>query len=143
MMVSIGSPHPVTIQLRARWWGSPAWYVGAGNIHSMAVGANGELWLWGDSEWAQVDFCNGTGHWFDVSGSLNPWHVFPQLKTGLAGPVSFATGGEGDAMVEINDGTSRSFWGWGVNNYGQLGPPSLNSRGTAIGHEHIPRRLLP
>jgi alpha-tubulin suppressor-like RCC1 family protein len=108
--------------------------IGAGYTHSLAVDSTGTAWIWGDSDRGQ----GGTGMPCLSIDNYGVAKIFtPTRKGELAGPVTFVSGREDTSVVEIDDGTTRSFWGWGLNNYGQVGPMD-----PTLGHAHIPRQLL-
>lgn len=108
--------------------------IGAGFTHSLAVDSNGTAWIWGDSDSGQ----GGTGTPCGRSDMYGMYKIVtPVSKVELGGPVTFISGREDTSVVEIDDGTTRSFWGWGLNQYGQVGPVNPSTL-----HAHIPRQLL-
>ncbi|MBM7113773.1 RCC1 repeat-containing protein [Archangium primigenium] len=82
--------------------------VAAGQYHSLALGADGRVWSWGDNMFGQsgqgrIDTC--------VFGCL------PALVPDLSGVVAIAANGEYSLALKA-DG---SVWGWGVSSHAQLG----------------------
>lgn len=75
-----------------------------GNHHSMAIEANGTLWVWGDNYYGQL----GDGTFYD---SWSP------ITNGLEN-VAQASGGSRHSLALKEDGTVWA-WGWGVS--GELG----------------------
>lgn len=73
--------------------------------HSLAVGADGRVWSWGDNGFGQV----GDGTVTD--------RVSPVVVPGLDGVTSVAAG-SGHSLALRGDG---SVWAWGSNGSGQLG----------------------
>lgn len=80
--------------------------VSAGNNHSLALKSDGTVWSWGSNASGQL----GMG-----SGSLS---TTPVQVNGLTGTVKQVSAGRNFSLAVTNDGKA---WGWGVNDYGQLG----------------------
>jgi alpha-tubulin suppressor-like RCC1 family protein len=76
----------------------------AGNAHSLALKANGELWAWGDDSFGQIG--NGSG----ITDALSP----AQILTGVAAIAA----GYRHNVIAKSDGT---VWAWGSRTYGRLG----------------------
>jgi alpha-tubulin suppressor-like RCC1 family protein len=116
-------------------------HISAGYTHSLAVDASGTTWIWGDSDFAQGGMgtdCTGISYPHKPNVKI----VTPLSRTDLPGPVTFISGGgEDTSVIEIDDGTTRTFWGWGLNNYNQVGPTIIYGPYHG-GHVHTPRQLL-
>ncbi|WP_395847386.1 hypothetical protein [Cystobacter fuscus] len=92
-----------------------AWDAAAGNklathqAHSLAVGADGALWSWGD---------NRSGQLGDGTGNARPTPIrVPGLQD-----VEAVANGDLHSLALRRDGT---VWTWGDNQYGQLGMGEL------------------
>jgi len=83
--------------------------VAAGNIHSLALRADGTVWSWGYNGFGQLG--NGT-----TSNSLLPVEV-----QGLSGAMAVAAGLNNSYAL----GTDGTVWAWGDNTYGQLGTGAM------------------
>jgi alpha-tubulin suppressor-like RCC1 family protein len=91
--------------------------VSTGDRHTVALKANGSLWAWG---W------NGTGQLADGTTTNRTTPV--QVGADNDWAVVSASGGY-HTMALKSDG---SLWGWGQNNYGQLGDGSTTNRRTPV-----------
>ncbi|XP_058461003.1 probable E3 ubiquitin-protein ligase HERC4 isoform X2 [Malaya genurostris] len=89
--------------------------VAAGQMHSLALTNNGELYAWGANGHGQLGL-----------GTTNEKILVPTLVKSLAGiPIAFiACGGYHSFAVS----KSGAIFGWGKNTFGQLGLNDLNSR---------------
>jgi alpha-tubulin suppressor-like RCC1 family protein len=85
--------------------------VGAGDLHSLAVGQFGTVFGWGYDEYGQV----GDGTTIEAQPN-------PQLVVGLTGIVSVAGGLNHSLALRAN---GRA-WGWGSDLHGQLGDGVAN-----------------
>ena len=91
----------------------------AGNMHSLALCADGTLATWGDNHHGQL----GTG---GTTQSLLP--VAADLS-GLAAPPAGLAAGSNHGLVRFTDG---SIAGWGDNAKGQLGDGAVTQRTVAV-----------
>lgn len=85
--------------------------------HSLGITSDGKLWAWGWNSSGQLG--DGTNNDKNVPtriGSATNW-------------VSISAGGGGFSVGLTADG---KLWGWGTNNYGQLGDGTTNSRNTPV-----------
>ncbi|MFC7671322.1 RCC1 domain-containing protein [Hymenobacter humi] len=89
--------------------------VAAGWLHSVAVRTDGTLWAWGANYVGQV----GAG----FGGSNSTFYAPVQL--GTATTWQSVSAGRDHSLAVRTDGT---LWGWGNNNYGQLGPAPFSPR---------------
>ena len=91
--------------------------IGGGNNHSNAIDKNGRAWSWG---------ANFSGQLGDNSSTskITPISVLGAVKT-------FCQIATGQQHVIVIDKNGRS-WGWGQNNYGQLGDNSTTNRSTPV-----------
>ena len=81
--------------------------MGAGGSDGYAVRSDGTVWAWGnDNSFGQLG--NGT-----LTKSISPAPV-----PGLTGVVQLSAGSTFEVLVLKSDGT---VWGWGVNQFGDLG----------------------
>ena len=80
----------------------------AGLGHSLALKADGTVWVWGGNSDGQL----GTG-------DINP--AFHPLQLGLTNMIAIG-GGDQHSMALKSDGT---LWGWGQNGAGQLGDGTI------------------
>lgn len=86
--------------------------VSCGNVHTLALRNNGDLWAWGANEEGQI----GNGGASDsVGGTDSPCQAEPVLV--LDGVTAIAAGAFHSLAIR-EDG---SLWGWGMNAMGQLG----------------------
>ena len=83
--------------------------VAGGDVHSLALKADGTVWAWGDNTLGQLG--NGTL----VSSNV-------PLQVNLIGPAIAIEGGGDHSMALLEDGT---VWTWGYNSNGQLGNGSI------------------
>ena len=86
--------------------------IGSGLHHSIAMGADGGVWLWGSNSYGQI----GDGTTTD--------RYYPTVPSGL-GEVQDVVGGYNHTVALGADGT---VWSWGRNEYGQLGDGSASAR---------------
>jgi uncharacterized repeat protein (TIGR01451 family) len=93
--------------------------VAAGNSHSLAVATNGDVWAWGNGFSGQLGIGNLTGH---------PFVTAPVKVNGISG-VRVVAAGIRHTLALKHDGT---LWGWGTNEFGQLGVPSPGDHSTPI-----------
>jgi len=85
--------------------------IAAGNDHSIALDASGEMWVWGHNNFGQL----GNGSAIDST--------VPIPLTGLAPPgVKAISAGIGHSLALDARG---QVWSWGLNNRGQLGRTAL------------------
>lgn len=80
--------------------------VSAGSTHSLAIKVNGTLWSWGNGQFGQL----GNG----IFNSATP----NVTQIGNATDWSSVSAGYGFSLALKTNGT---LWGWGFNNFGQLG----------------------
>jgi alpha-tubulin suppressor-like RCC1 family protein len=100
------TPVPVETQSGAQSTGmTKVLAIGAGNLHSFAVRADGSLWGFGSNSSNQL------------TNGVTPFTEFAQLIPGIAGVVS-ATGGSGHSVAVTAAG---ELYGWGLNANGQVG----------------------
>ena len=85
----------------------------AGGSHTLAVGADGSLWAWGNNAFGQL----GNG----VPGTANNRRI--PTRIGAAGNWT-AVSAAGSHTLAI--GTDGSLWAWGLNAWGELGIPGGN-----------------
>jgi alpha-tubulin suppressor-like RCC1 family protein len=99
--------------------------IGAGYDHSLAVGANGTVYAWGDNLYGQVGLPGGYADEFRTS---------PVQEPGLTGIVA-VTGGWVDSFAL---GANGHYWGWGVDGSGELGDGVANFevQGPTLGLAH-------
>jgi alpha-tubulin suppressor-like RCC1 family protein len=90
----------------------------AGNSHTCAVGASGEVKCWGDNGWGQL----GDGTNRRNSG-------IPVNVIGLTGGVSAISAGESHTCALTASGGVKC---WGANNSGQLGDGTNQNRSTPV-----------
>ncbi len=83
--------------------------VAGGDVHSLALKADGTVWAWGDNTLGQLG--NGT-----VVSSNVP------IQVNLLSPAIAIEGGGDHSMALLEDGT---VWTWGYNSNGQLGNGSI------------------
>jgi alpha-tubulin suppressor-like RCC1 family protein len=106
------APVPVATNLARSWVA-----VSSGGSHTLALASDGTLWSWGANDSGQL----GNG------APTTYFAPFP-LVTNLPQAWSAISGGEAHTLALATNGT---LWGWGHNDYGQLGD------GTSMG------RLVP
>lgn len=104
-------PTPTKVGTQANWV-----FVAAGNQHSLAINANGELWGWGANFWGQLGDGTNVQKTSPVRiGTANNW-VYAYAGTG----ASFAI----NALGEL--------WAWGNNTKGLLGLGDTAQRLTPV-----------
>ena len=91
----------------------------AGSYHSMTLGSDGKLYLWGGNSYGQVG--DGTTINRKVPVALN----FPP------GVTSFSSFSDGYAH-SIALGNDGNVYNWGFNGYGELGDGTTNSQSTPL-----------
>ncbi|MDR0695951.1 MAG: hypothetical protein LBF68_00190 [Christensenellaceae bacterium] len=79
--------------------------VSAGNRHSLAIDADGNLWAWGSNAYGQIG--DGT-----TTTRYAPVNVLPRKE------IVAVSAGESHSMAIDSDG---NLWTWGYNSHGQLG----------------------
>ena len=108
--------------------------VSAGQHHSLALRATGDLWTWGDNEYGQLGLGpNATPTYVNNTTSPPVTSAFadPQQVTLISDVIGMAAGFH-HTIVVTGDGR---VWTWGRNNYGQLG---LGSTDDAAGGHPTP-----
>ena len=96
-------------------------FIAAGNKHSMAVTASGDVFTWGRGKEGQLG----------LGGSENKSE--PQIVSSLQGrAVVFAAGGECMSAVIVEDG---SLYTWGAGDLGKLGQGSISA------NQRLPRMV--
>ena len=138
--VTAGFNHTIAVDFRGKVWGwgynnfgqityltyltpvlislSPTSFISAGQQHSLGLKKNGQIWSWG----------------YNTVGQLGNNSVLP-----AATPL-FIFGGPSKTFCKITGGFSHSIsldylgktWGWGYNNYGQLGINSTVCKSTPV-----------
>ncbi|TQF14393.1 hypothetical protein FJV41_19030 [Myxococcus llanfairpwllgwyngyllgogerychwyrndrobwllllantysiliogogogochensis] len=81
--------------------------IAAGINHAMALDADGGVWAWGQNTFGQV----GTG-------ATSATVLSPVLVTGIPRATAVAAGSGHSLIVDAQFG---NVWGWGQNNFGQVG----------------------
>jgi alpha-tubulin suppressor-like RCC1 family protein len=79
----------------------------AGAGHALGIKSDGGLWAWGRNDWSQLGLAVG-----DQNDRNRPTRV------GSDSDWAFVRAGDVHTMAIKDDG---SLWGWGRNNYGQIG----------------------
>lgn len=110
--VGIGLPSnfvatPTRVGLQSNWV-----FVSAGNQHSLAINANGELWGWGANFWGQL-------------GDNTTIDRYVPIRIGAATNWIYAAAGTG-ASFAIN--ANGELWSWGDNTKGLLGVGDTTNR---------------
>lgn len=82
--------------------------VGQGRATTYAVGADGQLYSWGNNQSGQLG----------IGSADNKKHSLPAVVTGMTDVIA-VTGGEAISLALKSDGT---VWAWGNDDYGQSGP---------------------
>ena len=85
--------------------------ISTGDAFSLALKSDGTVWGWGSHLYSEL----GVGRWTSVP------YTSPVQVLNLGGVVAIAAG-DRHALAIRSDGT---VWGWGSNQYGQLGPAGL------------------
>jgi alpha-tubulin suppressor-like RCC1 family protein len=85
----------------------------AGDGHSLALKRDGTVWAWGSNDSGQLG--DGT-----MTDSLVPKKISP---SSLSGVIAIAATTSHNLALK-SDGT---VWGWGHNNYGELGDGTFNT----------------
>jgi alpha-tubulin suppressor-like RCC1 family protein len=93
--------------------------ISAGYRHSLALMSDGTVWAWGSNENGQL----GIG--YSYGGSCYPVRVNGPEGVGVLSGVQAISAGYHHSLALMSDGT---VYGWGANDYGQLGTNST--------HEH-------
>jgi alpha-tubulin suppressor-like RCC1 family protein len=101
--------------------------VAAGASHSLALASTGDLYAWGTNGMGQL----GVGRL--IVRSVSPIKL--AQPPGITRWMRLAAGAN-HSLALADDG---ALFGWGANNYGQVGPYSLSSMNG--GREFIPRRV--
>lgn len=103
--------------------------IAAGNAHSLALTADGNVYAWGHTAFGQCGF-------YDING---PYGLSsPTLVSGVSNVVAIAAG-QGHSLALEADG---SVWGWGRNDYGQLGRGTVTPLNNLfIGGEPVPAQV--
>jgi alpha-tubulin suppressor-like RCC1 family protein len=98
---------------------------GLHNYSTLGLKADGEVWAWGDNTYGQL----GTGN----TTSTN----LPIQVTSLSNIVAVAMGGDMGAVYTATGhsmalGADGTVWGWGRNNFGQIGDGTTTDRTTPV-----------
>jgi alpha-tubulin suppressor-like RCC1 family protein len=94
--------------------------IATGWEHSLALKGDGTVWAWGDNAFGQLG-----------DGTTVDRHT-PVQVLGLSGVTAIAAG-EGFSIALQRDGAAGGLvWGWGRNQYGQLGDGSTLDRPVAV-----------
>ena len=93
--------------------------IAAGGNHSMAIKADGTMWLWGDSEYGQLG--NNTNNYTTRKSS--------PVQIGALTTWSSVGGGSSHTMAIKTDGT---MWSWGYNVQGELGSNTVVNRSSPV-----------
>ncbi|ACL06695.1 regulator of chromosome condensation RCC1 [Desulfatibacillum aliphaticivorans] len=91
--------------------------VAAGERHSLALTAKGEVWTWGDNSKGQL----GDGFFYERRSPVKVRHI---RTNPLENIVGAACGGK-HSLAVASDGT---VWAWGSNSDGQIGDGTLKNR---------------
>jgi hypothetical protein len=91
--------------------------IASGHLHSLALRTDGTVWAWGDG------FYGGLGNGTVLTRASTPVQV-----SGLS-EVTAIAGGFSYGLAVRTDGT---VWGWGLNNYGQLGNGTTTNTSTPV-----------
>ena len=94
---------PIQIGISADWK-----QVAAGAYHTMAIKSDGTLWGWGRNYDGQLGV--GTSGMYDIKST--------PVQMGISTDWKQVRAGKSHTIAIKNDGT---LWGWGRNDYGQLG----------------------
>jgi len=94
--------------------------VAAGLRHSLALKADGTVWVWGQGYYGALGLGNQN----------NQSRAVP--VPGLSGVTAIAAGGFHSLAVQTNGSTSGVLWGWGHNNAGQLADGTTATRYSPI-----------
>jgi alpha-tubulin suppressor-like RCC1 family protein len=92
--------------------------IAAGGLHSLVVKADGSAWAWGNNWYGQVG--DGT--------LIN--RTTPTAVTGLAGVSLVAVAGGTNHSLAL--GADGFVYGWGTNDYGQVGDGTVTNRSTPV-----------
>ena len=110
------SSQPVQVMTSTNTALSNVVAVAGGNLHTVALRADGTVWAWGDNSYGQLG--NGT-----TSNSSQPVQVMTSTNTALSNVVAVAAGSYHTVALRA-DGT---VWAWGYNSQGQLGDGATNN----------------
>jgi len=102
----------------------------AGSMHSMAIDANGQLWVWGSNEYGQL----GDSSIVDRNWPFLLGDSFIEISAGNLAIEDYNIffsylAFNGFSMAIKTDGT---LWSWGNNEYGQLGDGTYENRNTPM-----------
>jgi alpha-tubulin suppressor-like RCC1 family protein len=95
--------------------------VAAGDLHNLAISADGSVWVWGSNQYGQL----GTGSITSTGCDCIDAPVRSLLPAGI---LAVAGGGQ-HSLALVNDGTVMAF---GHNQYGQLGDGSTTIRPSPV-----------
>jgi alpha-tubulin suppressor-like RCC1 family protein len=90
-------------------------FIAAGAEHALAIKSDGTAWAWGRNNQGQLG--NGGG------GNPNSKSAVPVQVASLT-DVEVVAGGHAHSLARIAAG---SRWGWGLNNFGQLGDATISN----------------
>jgi alpha-tubulin suppressor-like RCC1 family protein len=93
--------------------------IAAGGAHSLALKQDGSLWAWGDNSHGQL------GNTQNTTGGLAS--ARPVSITAITGKIVAIAAGGSHSLALTEDGT---VWGWGYNEFGQLGDGTGTTRFT-------------
>ena len=100
--------------------GSEWMEVSAGYDHAGAIRSDGSLWMWGNNSNYQIAAANQTTY-------NTPTQV---IRTGLPSTLWVKISCGNNFTLGIRKDNNNSLWGWGTNQYGQLGRSDANSFAT-------------
>ncbi|GAA0434071.1 hypothetical protein Acor_08400 [Acrocarpospora corrugata] len=90
--------------------------VATGWSYSLALSGTGQVWAWGDNDRGQLGI-----------GSSNGYRATPDRVRGLTNIVGIASG-QYFGLARSGAGQNSNVWGWGGNDFGQLGLGVLGDR---------------
>ncbi len=108
---------------------NPIVSVACGDMHSMALAANGTVFTVGWNGYKQLGDGTTTDRTTPVQVLKGAYNGTTNLGDNSANPIISLAGGYGHSLVMAADGT---VFGFGANNYGQLGDSTQTNRSTPI-----------
>ena len=97
--------------------------VAAGSEHTLVIKTDGSLWVWGYNNYGQIG--NGESSWVD----------FQTVPIKIMDDVVQMAAGSNHTLAIKTDG---SLWGWGYNNYGQIG----NGESSWVDFQTVPVKIM-
>ncbi|WP_229133402.1 RCC1 domain-containing protein [Bifidobacterium mizhiense] len=103
--------------------------VSAGYYHSLAVGSDGNAWAWGNNQYGQLGDGTSSGSYANSSVPVRVRDPSSPTDTSKGLQAAQVSGGGSHSLAVGSDGNA---WAWGLNNFGQLGDGSTDTKSAPV-----------